>query len=204
MTQVFATDAGTFTKYKLDMRRFFQSRFVRVVLATAILAVASALIFFMQRPKMPVVEPTAPQAAPVTNADLARKGDLDALMALSNNSPGGWEDAQAYKWLVAAEDFGHTGARARISDLLEISSLRYDDGNMLTGHMHYELAMAYLTGEDGLPLDLAKARKNLALSLEGVQNIDLDFASDRQKLHGDALRVYDEEIPASLRTAKGR
>ena len=182
----------------------FQSRFFYAVVAAAVLAVACAIIFFVMGPKVAALEPAAPQTAPATHADLARKGDLDAIMSLSNNSPGGWEDAQAYKWLVAAEDFGHKGATAKIADLLEISSLRYDDGNMLTGHMHYELALAYLTGGDGLPLDLAKARKNLALSLDGIQNIDLDFASDRQKLGGDALRVFDEEIPASLWTAKGR
>lgn len=185
------------------MRRILQSRFVCAAVAAVTLVVACVILYVMPRAKVTAVEPATP-AATATHADLARKGDLDALMALSTHSPEGWEDAQAYKWLVAAEDFGHTAATAKILELLEVSSLRYDDGNMLTGHMHYELAMAYLTGEDGLPLDLAKARKNLALSREGIQNIDLDFEADRKKLRGDALRVYDGEIPASLRNASGR
>jgi hypothetical protein len=182
----------------------FQSRFFYVLVAAAVLAVACVIVYFVIGPKVAPLDSTAEPSAPATHADLARKGNLDAIMALSNNSPGSWEDAQAYKWLVAAEDFGHKGATAKIADLLEISSLRYDDGNMLTGHMHYELALAYLTGGDDLPLDLAKARKNLALSLEGIQNIELDFASDRKKLSGDALRVFDELIPAGWWTAKGR
>lgn len=41
---------------------------------------------------------------------------------------------------------------------MQLSSLRYDDDQALTGEAHFELGVAYATASEGLPRDLARAR----------------------------------------------
>lgn len=116
-------------------------------------------------------------------------------MALSDQDPAKDNDAQAYRWMAAAHDFGHARAWKKMRSLLEISSLRYDDGGLVTGQMHYELGMDYLRGCHGLPLDMIKASKNLALGREGILGTDHDLEADRRRLAGEPRRVFDVVYP---------
>src|SRR5450432_693698 len=85
--------------------------------------------------------------------DLARDGDLDAIFALTKQN----RDREAYKWLCAAHDCGHDDADEICGDVLEVTSMRYDDSGFERGAAHWELAIAYLEADDGLPRDLELA-----------------------------------------------
>lgn len=134
-------------------------------------------------------------------AELARRGDLEALAALADGGGGGYNDAQAYKWLSAAADFGHARAEAMANGLLEATSLRFDDGGLLVGQMHHELGLSYLGACEGWPHNLQWARKHLALGREGVLGTEHDFAADRRGLAADALKVFDEVFPPGMLAA---
>ena len=92
--------------------------------------------------------------------ELARKGDLAAICDLMDLDSSSSADRDVYKWLCAAEDFGHDADDA-IEDVLEVSSLRYDDDGYVQAAAHWELARAYLLGDEGLPVDLTLAEKHL-------------------------------------------
>ena len=134
--------------------------------------------------------------------ELAREGDLDALLELAytdvaDAADSGEADALAFKWLTVALDFGHTAAEDMIADLFESTSLRYDDDQFVAGETHLELGVAYLRGSDGLAKDLIKARAHLEqadecgypASIEGGETV---LAEYRGSLSGDALAVFDE------------
>jgi hypothetical protein len=70
---------------------------------------------------------------------LAREGDLEPLLHLCDIDGDGEGDILAYKWLNVASDFGHAGADDMIDDVMEVSSLRYDDDNSVTGGVHFDL-----------------------------------------------------------------
>ena len=116
-------------------------------------------------------------------------------MAFSDQNAKGEGDGKAYKWLVVARDFGYRRADRAIADLLEISSLRYDDDSLVVGHIHYELGLAYLTGADGLPMDFKKAERNLRASLPGMSCVDYDVEADRSQLTGKARKIFDSVFP---------
>lgn len=145
--------------------------------------------------------------SPKTPAQLARVGDLDALFALADCQASSSNDRAAYKWLNAARDFGHRRANAVIGDVLEVTSMRYDDGAYETAAAHWELACAYLEGTDGLPRDLRLAKKHLGLAFEHHRDLDAinagiggSFAIEplRERLRSgattDALRVLDRAL----------
>ncbi|MFI1380576.1 hypothetical protein [Embleya sp. NPDC020886] len=94
---------------------------------------------------------------------LARHGGPETVSSLLADSGGKEEDLDelVYKLLCVASDFGHEEAADLIDDLLETSSLRYDDDGFVQGNAHFELALAYLRGSDGLPADPEKAREHL-------------------------------------------
>ena len=96
----------------------------------------------------------------------AAAGDLEALAAIADGDAASKADRVAYKWLAAAADFGHDEAEDLIEDLLETSSLRYDDSRLEQGAAHWELAVAYLAGEEGLPVDLRRAQEHLEQAFE--------------------------------------
>jgi hypothetical protein len=128
-------------------------------------------------------------------AQLAKDGNIAAIMAFSDQNPKGEGDAKAYKWLVVARDYGYRRADTAMADLLEISSLRYDDDSLVVSQIHYELGLAYLTGSDGLPKDFKKAQRNLRASLPGIYDVTVDIASDREQLAGEARAVFDSVFP---------
>jgi hypothetical protein len=143
-----------------------------------------------------------------TDADLlslARNGDLAAIMKITGHHayPDGYYDRgpetdgdkDAYKWMLVTRDFGHTKSNAVIDDLLELSSLRYDDGKLVTSHISYELGLAYLMGTNGLPTDYSKADQHLRNGFAGVSGLDIDLELDREKLTGRAREVFDLAIP---------
>ncbi|MBP9207570.1 MAG: hypothetical protein KBG28_26635 [Kofleriaceae bacterium] len=93
---------------------------------------------------------------------MARAGKVDAIVASCDLDADGDADRLAYKWLVVASDLGHKKkAVAAIGDVLEWSSLRYDDDGYETASAHWELAVAYLEGSAGLSVDLRRARAHL-------------------------------------------
>lgn len=95
---------------------------------------------------------------------MARDGELEALHDLAGTP--GVADRDVYKWLCAAEDFGHDEAAEYAESVVETSSLRYDDDGIEVAAARFELALAYLTGDDGLPhrLDLAHRQLDRALA----------------------------------------
>jgi TPR repeat protein len=129
-------------------------------------------------------------------AQLAKAGDLQLLFGLMDGSADSNRDVLAYKWLAVASDFGHEEADDMIGDLLEASSLRYDDDQFETGNAHWELGLAYLTGTEGLPKDLEKARAHLADAKErqypmSVQESETMLVQARARLEPEALAVFD-------------
>jgi hypothetical protein len=130
---------------------------------------------------------------------LARDGDLDGILELAGADPAGDPDIVAYHWLTVASDFGHEEADDLIDDLLESSSLRYDDDNAVTGHVHFELAVAYLTGTDGLPVDHDLGRRHVAEMRElnfpaTIQEGDTLVADARAAMDPKARAAWDEAI----------
>jgi hypothetical protein len=106
---------------------------------------------------------------------LARAGKLDALFGLMDLDSSTNNDRNAYKWLTAASDFGHEDADDMIGDVMEVSSMRYDDDQFEAAAAHWELAAAYLEGADGLQLDLELAKQHLDTAftyhdLEGISS----------------------------------
>jgi hypothetical protein len=142
----------------------------------------------------------------VSDADkleLAKKGDLDALLELvyaGVEEEDDAADARAYKWLVVALDFGHARAEDMIADLYEGTSLRFDDDQFVAGETHLDLGVAYLLGTDGFAKDLTKAREHLEQADEcgfpaSVQGGEEMLAEIRAKLPPDALAVFDAIYP---------
>ena len=93
---------------------------------------------------------------------LAREGEVERLLELIDAGAPDDETMYylAYKWLIVARDFGHENAGEMIDAVVQ-GSLYADDDNGVTGHAHFELAVAYLTGADGLPVDHDRARGHL-------------------------------------------
>ena len=134
----------------------------------------------------------APQ---LTMLEMARAGQVDAIYATADQNPNNPHDLEAYKWLAVADDFGHGAAKAAMEDLQEVSSLRYDDDQLAVSTVHHELGLAYLTAAEGLPQDLAKAKKHFELAAPGMAHVDLDLAADRAKLSGEALQLFNRFYP---------
>lgn len=136
---------------------------------------------------------------------LAKQGELDALLELAYADVEDDEnteeaDAQAFKWLTVALDFGHEGAEDMIADLYEGTSLRYDDDQFVAGETHLDLGVAYLVGSDGLAKDLKKAREHLEQADEcgfpaSIQGGEELLAEHRAKLSGEALAVFEAVYP---------
>jgi TPR repeat protein len=127
---------------------------------------------------------------------LAQAGDLDALLARMDDVPEEDRDEAAYKWLNVAVDFGHAEADERIADLMEGSSLRFDDDQFLTGNAHWELGLAYLTAGDSLPRDLGKAAIHLEAARDcgypmSVEAGDEMIFDARKQLDQEAREVFD-------------
>ncbi|MBA4867197.1 hypothetical protein H1V43_39145 [Streptomyces sp. PSKA54] len=129
----------------------------------------------------------------------ARAGDLDGLFSL--DAAAGSEardlDELAYKLLSVAADFGHAEADDLIEDLLECSSLRYDDDRFVQGNAHFELGLAYLMGADGLPADPDKSRAHLKKAHEcqwpfHVQQGESLLDEARALLTAPQLAVFEE------------
>jgi len=136
----------------------------------------------------------------------ARKGAIDKILAVMTTDDESEDNADlAYKWLQVSADFGHKKAAKAADDLLESSSLRYDDGGGVQGLIHFELGRAYLLGEDGLRVNLAKARSHLefARTLDIASTVDLAQELKRLrkrlgKTQGNALleAIFFEKQPA--------
>ncbi len=163
-----------------------------------------------------------PAGKPLTSAQLAAlalAGDVEALVVAIRpfTDEDGVNDALMYKWLEVAADHGPTAkqrkaAESLSSDLLESSSLRYDDDQMATGEAHFELGVAYLTGADGLPRDLTRAAEHLAMAKEryfpwSIQGADKLLAKSRKNLPSDARaafdRIYDGTRPEAAQDGNG-
>ncbi|MFC5003686.1 hypothetical protein ACFPIJ_38420 [Dactylosporangium cerinum] len=129
---------------------------------------------------------------------LARAGDLEPILHLCDLDGDG--DVLADKWLTVAADFGHDDADDLIDDALQVSSLRYDDDGSLTGEVHFELGVAYLTGGDGLPVDPELSRRHLTAAADarypaGIQGGDDVVEHTRAALTGGDRSLFDEIYP---------
>jgi hypothetical protein len=141
------------------------------------------------------------QLTPAQLAALALKGDVEALVLAIQPLTDDDVAVEMYKWLEVAASHGPTAkhrkaAEALSSDLLEASSLRYDDDSIATGGAHFELGVAYLTGADGLPRDLTRAAEQLAMAKEryypwSLQGAEKLLTKTRKPLAADARAVFD-------------
>jgi hypothetical protein len=137
-------------------------------------------------------------------ANAAKRGDLDALVALeaAKDAKGA---RNAYKWLCASADFGHVRAMNEIADLMEWSDLRHDDDQYETAGAHWELGVAYLEGADGLPRDLELARKHLQATFLLHQSLEQICRGTGETYSAeDILRRVDDEARAVLQAALSR
>jgi hypothetical protein len=136
---------------------------------------------------------------------LARAGDLDALIELAYADGEGDDEVaagNAYKWLAVASDFGHGEADDLIDDLHN-GPLHADDDNYISGHVHFDLAVSYLTGGDHLPVDFDRAREHLREMLvrgypASVQGGEEMLAEARATMPLTARAVFDEVVATSL------
>lgn len=153
-----------------------------------------------KKPK-PKSRPTAKECVA-----LARAGKVEALFALCDLDSSTSNDRDAYKWLNAAFDFGHKKAAERIDDVMEVSSMRYDDDAYEVAAAHWELGTAYLEGKDGLPLDLALAKNHLGEAfrvhdLEGIRSgtqVKYDVKPLLKRLTGDAKKLLDSALAGDI------
>ena len=142
----------------------------------------------------------------VTDQDLetrlsapAQAGEIERLMELINSELGPAEDPYeafglAYKWLTVASDAGHDEADEMIESVL--TALHADDDNFVTGHAHFELAVSYLTGRHGLPVDFDKAHTHIDAMLSrhypcSVQDGEGLLAEARRGMDPAAQAVFD-------------
>jgi hypothetical protein len=157
--------------------------------------------------------------APTTKKLLAwaKKGDVDALVGLAaeacededEDEDEGEDDMEqaelAYKWLHVAADFGSKKAAAAADDMLEWSSFRYDDGQLVQGLVHLELGEEYLLGKDGLPKDFEKARAHLAYAKKLKVHVSTDaakgFPALCKRVGKEAAEVFTSFFPEK-RSAK--
>ena len=128
----------------------------------------------------------------------ARSGDLDGLLELVGEDPDWEPEALAYKWLNVASDFGHDEADDMIDSVVE-GSLYADDDNYVTGHAHFELAVAYLTGGAGLPVDYDKARSHLEEMVtrhypDTIKDGEKMLAKAREDMTPEARAVFDAAL----------
>lgn len=102
-------------------------------------------------------------------------------------------DLEAYRWLLAAADFGHN-INAVESDMFELTSLHDGDDAATQFYTHLDLSRAYLLGSDGLPLDLSLAEKHLksAKQVYGSKGI-------REELSKKFLRSLNDDARAIVK-----
>jgi hypothetical protein len=129
---------------------------------------------------------------------LARAGLLDDLMELVDAHPSEDPDEIAYKWLNVAADFGSEDAVEMIDAVLD-GALHADDDNYVTGHVHFELAVAYLTGTEGLPTDHDKGRKHIHEMLSRHYPSTVQGGADllseaREKMEPAGRAVFDTAL----------
>lgn len=132
----------------------------------------------------------------------ARVGNLASLVALVDEGPDGCRNA--YKWLSVALDFGHQAAQDEIEDLYEWSQLRYDDDQYERAAAHWEIALVYLEGAQGLPRDMSLARshlreafsrhRTLAEICEGMAWHSYEIEPVLERLDEEARRVLKQAL----------
>ena len=91
----------------------------------------------------------------------ARAGNVEALRAMADNNARTANDAIAYKWLCVAVDHGHERAARAAADVLEQTSLRYDDDHVIQAQTHWELACSYFDGSEGLAQNNVRAAEHV-------------------------------------------
>ena len=132
-------------------------------------------------------------------AELAREGNIAELLETINEESPDNVEVMTYAWLLVVEDYGYPEAQRMIDNLLASGTLLNEDGGSILGAVHHELAIAYLTGQDGLPVDYGRARRHLH------QMTDLGFptrlpdsaelvAESRARLTPAALQVFNEIV----------
>ncbi|MCW5803684.1 MAG: hypothetical protein KIT31_14975 [Deltaproteobacteria bacterium] len=124
-------------------------------------------------------------------------GDVEAIFeAAGSITDEGERDLMAYRLLAIAADFGSEEAHEALGDMLEASTLRYDDDHGAQGDVHFELALEYLTGTGGLPRDLERGRAHLVEARrcsypEQIQHGAQRLGDARKRLDAEGLAAFD-------------
>ncbi|MBX3157824.1 MAG: hypothetical protein KF773_17785 [Deltaproteobacteria bacterium] len=124
-------------------------------------------------------------------------GDIEAIFeAAGAITDEGERDLMAYRLLAIAADFGSEEAHEALGDMLEASTLRYDDDHGAQGDVHFELALEYLTGTGGLPRDLERGRAHLVEARrcsypEQIQHGAQRLGDARKRLDAEGLAAFD-------------
>jgi hypothetical protein len=129
---------------------------------------------------------------------LAEAGDIESLLEAVTGDASQPGEAMAYAWLLVVADFGYREAQYLIDELLGNSTLLDNDGAAL-GAVHHELAIAYLTGQEGLAEDHAKGARHLHQMTDlgyprQLPDGDLLLAASRARLAPPAREVFDSVI----------
>jgi TPR repeat protein len=133
----------------------------------------------------------------------AHEGNLDALYNLMDGKSDSDNDRKSYKWLLAAKDFSCKKVDDLLDDLCELSSLRYDDSGAEIGLAHWELAVHYLEGTEGLEVNLERAANHLK---QAAELIDLGELAEvvLLRLKGEAKAVLEVNSNVDLANEIGR
>ncbi len=99
-------------------------------------------------------------------AKIAKKGELEPLRALASDGNDAAAARLAYKWLTVAVDFGHEDAEDEAEEMLDAKAIGGDDDGAHAGAAHWELAAAYLAGDEGLPAKLELAQRHLRAAFD--------------------------------------
>lgn len=149
------------------------------------------------------------KAKPATKLGAAaRAGDLRSVQKLlAAEKDEDERDVQFYQWLCVAADFGHAEASEMAEDLLESSSLRYDDDQVLAAHAHFEVACWHLGGRHGLPIDLDKGASHLrhakALGFREKLDVEREILEAHDALRDDAQKAFAQVFrPRKKRTSR--
>lgn len=139
----------------------------------------------------------AKKEASIDPARDAREGNVELLYQLMDGDSSTNNDRDAYKWLWAAKDFASKKIDLLISDLEEVSSLRYDDSGIERALAHWELGVDYLQGQHGLSVDFESAENHLKIA---SRTIDLENLAQEvlPKLSDEAREVLQTSLKRNI------
>lgn len=138
-----------------------------------------------------------------TIAELARMGDLEALYARFGGDPSSREDREIYAHFLHAAGADDPHAQHIVDRITETDT--FEDGARLAA---WELAVHFLAGSDGRPVDfaLAVARLDDALFACEIDEIDagIDVEAIAERLSADARIVFRRYLEIGVHVGRVR